>query len=160
MNRHEFAFMPSKRRERKRIAAATLAGVCALGALTLLATLASAAGQPVTVGEVQRAALSFAAANGDASPASAEFVQGSRLAVLAKTMQPFEDTDRPVFAVQLEGHFVGRSATRPYGSPPPTGRYLLLLFDAETVDILDWSLGPRRANLSLVGAVQPLPTRP
>jgi len=59
--------------------------------------------------------------------------------------------DGNVYAVALEGQFVGYTATRsPRYSGPPEGRHLLLLYEVTTRRLTDWSLTNTAPNLEQI----------
>jgi len=103
-------------------------------------------------------ALEFAAQNGEPNPTNLRVVAGPRLRVVEVLMGgAIVDTDQDVYVVALEGNFIGFSATRSPRSPGPLrGTHLLLVYDAETKKLWDWSLNDRPAPLHFIATPIPI----
>jgi len=141
-----------------------LAGACISGTLLAAAGLSYAVGganrvvDPPDASELatlRRETIEFAARNGEPSPTKLRLVTGTRRQVVAALMGgSIVDSDQDVFAVAMEGDFVGYAASRsPRHPEPPTGRYMLIVYDATTLKIWDWSLTREPAP---IGVLAPL----
>jgi len=64
-------------------------------------------------------------------------------------------TERQVILVSLDGDFVGRAASVPFGAEPPRGTNLLLIYDPVAARIVSWGIrpAPPAAPLSTLGTV-------
>jgi hypothetical protein len=138
-------------------AAAALASVLALA--SGLATTGCAGppprpGSPATAGSpVPAPAIArltaiggrAASANGDPAPLWMTAVLTTHAkALTSATPGDFVpgDGDVPVFLVTMRGNFVASAASRPAGAAAPTGRYLSIVVDARTFQVLDSGLSP------------------
>ena len=63
--------------------------------------------------------------------------------------------DRPVWVIRAHGDFVNHRAARP-GQAPRRADTLLVMCDADTLDVVDWRTGPPRADLTALGPTYPL----
>lgn len=111
------------------------------------------AGPPSTA---ERAALKtmatdFAARSGEPSPSDGQVVGSSRVAAVEAVMGEQIYSDQPVYVVTMHGHFVGYMAHMRPGAPPPTGTDVTLVVDANTNELLDWSISDRPSDLSTLG---------
>jgi hypothetical protein len=61
-------------------------------------------------------------------------------------------SDQPVYLVQMEGRFTVEGPI-PAGVEPPSGSTLWFLLDAETKQRLDWGVGLKPEDLSVLGEV-------
>ena len=138
-------------------AAAALA--CVLALVSALATAGCAAsptgagspagaGSPVPAPAIPRLtaiASRAATADGDAAPSQMTAV----LTTHAKALTSATPGDTipgaggvPVFLVTMRGHFTATAASRPPGAAAPTGRYLSVVVDTRTFQVLDSGLSP------------------
>ena len=53
-----------------------------------------------------------------------------------------------VFLITMRGHFAANAAPGPPGAAAPTGRYLSLVVDAKTFQVLDSGLSPKPPPVS------------
>ncbi|MGH3255556.1 MAG: hypothetical protein ACRDOU_09140 [Streptosporangiaceae bacterium] len=56
--------------------------------------------------------------------------------------------DVPVFLVTMRGNFTAYGASGPPGAAPPTGRYLSIVVNAKTFQVLDSGLSPNPPPVS------------
>lgn len=140
--------------------ALVLAGLAAFLVIVVSAQSGSRAIEPPTAAELAKIrahALREAALNGDPNPADASYVATTRKRINAADGSGTEvSSDEEVYAVLLRGNFVAHGASRPSGAPPPRGQYLVVVYDAETLDVTDFILGDRPMRLSEVGTPHPL----
>ena len=139
--------------------AAAAALACALAMASGLATAGCAgppprAGSPATAGSpVPASAIPrltaiggrAAAANGDTAPLWMTAVLTTHAkALTSATPGDFVPGtgDIPVFLITMRGDFVASAASRPAGAAAPTGRYLSIVVDAATFQVLDSGLSP------------------
>jgi hypothetical protein len=115
---------------------------------------------PATPGQLatfKSTALEFAQANGDANPTHGELVGATRAPAVALLMNGAGvDADANVYAVQLQGRFTGYQLPQPSGAPPLKGRFLTIVYDASTGDLLDWGISNQRHELTALGSPQAL----
>jgi len=142
-----------------------VAGVTLAASALTIAGLATARSESRAVGSptedqlvaIRAKALEFAAANGDSSPSVLRAVAGTRNAVVKATMRGATvDTDQPVFVVEIQGDFVAHGASVPPGHPQPRGSHLLLVFDADDLELTDWAVTRMPTDLSVFGPPIPL----
>jgi hypothetical protein len=153
--------MKAKRRWQPTIIGVTVVALAAIG----LVVARRSDGQEVPTltpaqAELLKAqAFAFSAASGEPAPRDAQVVGGKRKAVVAGITGGAEvlDSDQGVFAIRLQGNFTVYQASRPHGSPPPRGRFLVLVYDAGTNELTDWSLRDEPPDLSKIGKPEPLP---
>jgi hypothetical protein len=144
--------------------AAAAALACALALASGLATAGCArppprAGSPATAGSpVPASAIPrltaiggrAAAANGDTAPPWMTAVWMTAVltthakALTSATPGDFVPGtgDIPVFLITMRGDFVATAASRPAGAAAPAGRYLPIVVDAATFQVLDSGLSP------------------
>jgi hypothetical protein len=123
---------------------AVAAGLAAAGC----ATSPAAAGSPVPARAIARLTLiadRAARASGDAAPAWMTAVLTTHAKALTSATPgdfvPGGGRVR-VFLVTMRGRFVANAAPGPSGAAAPTGRYLSLVVDATTFQVLDSGLSP------------------
>jgi hypothetical protein len=137
----------------RRPARAAAALACGLAMVSGLA-VAGCAGSPAGAGSpVPAAAISrltvigsrVAKANGDSAPLWMTAV----LTTHAKALTSATPGDFVpgaggvlVFLVTMQGHFAANAAPGPPGAAAPTGRYLSIVVDARTFQVLDFGLSP------------------
>jgi hypothetical protein len=114
----------------------------------------SAAGSPVPAPAISRLtviASRAAKANGDSAPSWATAVLTTHARALTSATPgdfiPSADGTL-VFLVTMRGHFVANAAPGPPGAAAPTGRYLSVVVDARTFQVLDSGLSPRPPPVS------------
>ncbi len=138
-------------------AAAALACVVAVVSGPVVAGCAAsppAAGWPVPASAIPRLtviASRAAKANGDAAPLWMTAVLTTHAKALTSATPgdfvPGADGVR-VFLITMRGHFVASAAPGPPGAAAPTGRYLSLVVDAKTFQVLDFGLSPKPPPVS------------
>jgi hypothetical protein len=128
-----------------------------VGVAFVVAVWATArAGSQDDFGKVRAAALELARQAGDDDPSQASFVLSTRREanrVLFGTRMV--EADVRVYVVAFRGHFV-ESGPRPPGSDAPTGRYLTVLVDASSAQLLDHAVSMRELDISRLGPPVPL----
>jgi len=127
------------------------------GSITLACMLAAAgcgraqgaAGAPVAasaIGRLTALAHRAAAANGDPAPAWITAVMTTRAKALTSATPgdfvPGSDQVR-AFLITMCGHFTAKEASRPPGAKAPAGRYLSLVVDVKTFQVLDFGIAPK-----------------
>jgi hypothetical protein len=147
------------RRLRILLPVAVLASAAVLGVAFAGAQQTVTKGPPpptaAQVAALKTAALAFAKANGDPRPLRGELVGGTRSDAVGLLMNGAGvDTDPDVYAVQLEGDFIGNQFPQPEGAPPLKGRFLTIVYDATTGDLLDWGISNQRHDLAALGQSQ------
>jgi hypothetical protein len=114
------------------------------------------AGSQDDFGKVRAAAFELARQAGDDNPRDANFVLSTRReanrVLFDATMV---ETDVRVYVVAFRGHFV-ESGPRPSGTGAPTGRYLTVLVDASSAELLDHAVSMRELDISRLGPLVPL----
>jgi hypothetical protein len=107
---------------------------------------------PAEIQRLEADALAFAKMNGESAPDGGVIVSGNRGEVVSATMGGAQvDTNQDVFVVRLHGSFVGYEAPRPAGVAPPHGSYLEIVYDAQTMELTDWSLSAQPQDLTRFG---------
>jgi hypothetical protein len=107
---------------------------------------------PAEIQQLKADAVAFAKANGESAPDGGVIVGGNRGDVVSATMGGAQvDTNQDVFVVRLHGNFVGYEAPRPAGVAPPHGRYLEIVYDAETKQLTDWNISAQPQDLARLG---------
>jgi hypothetical protein len=106
---------------------------------------------PISEAQAVETAKQVAAANGEPSPADGVVTKSRRQAAQKVVAGANVDSDEDVYLVELHGQFVGYMASVPAGAPLPRGGTVVVTIGSETGEILDWSLGDRRADLSKLG---------
>jgi hypothetical protein len=127
--------------------ACVLAGVSGLAAAGCAGSRAGAS-SPVPAPAIPRLTAignRAATADGDAAPLQMTAVLTTHAKALTSATPG--DTipgagDVPVFLVTMRGHFAATAASRPPGAAAPTGRYLSVVVDARTFQVLDSGLSP------------------
>jgi hypothetical protein len=135
------------------LARAAAALACILAVVTGLAAAGCAesparAGPPVPASAIPRlTAIGSRAATADADAAPLQMT-----AVLTTHGQALTSATPgdfipgtggvPVFLVTMAGHFTATEASRPPGAAAPVGRYLSIVVDARTFQVLDAGLSP------------------
>jgi hypothetical protein len=113
-----------------------------------------ATGQSVlTEPQIKQLAVAFAAANGDPTPSSMEYVEGSRqqlvLALSRGTVSVPNTED--VFAVVMQGNFVA-NVSGP--GAPPSGSVLTMVIDSTTGELVNFGIQKSVPPLAGLGTVQ------
>ncbi len=145
-------------------AAAAAAGLAVAGCVGS----ALAAGSPVPASAVpQLTMIASRAAKADGDPAPSQVT--AVLTTHAKALTSATPGDFVpgsggvrVFLVTMRGHFVAYDASVPPGAAAPAGRYLSLVVDAKTFQVLDLGLGPKPPPVppASLGPVTYLTVRP
>jgi hypothetical protein len=89
-------------------------------------------------------------------------IDGSSHATAVRvTMGDVVEGNQPVWVIQVEGstQFVCNACSRLAGAVAPRGRFLTLVVDATTLQVLDDGIGPTRAHLGQLGPVIDLVSR-
>ena len=129
------------------LARAPAALACVLAVVTGLAA-AGCAGSPGGAGPpVPASAIPRLAATADAGAAPSQMTAVLTTHVKALTSATPGDFipgtgGVPVFLVTVQGHFTATEASRPPGAAAPAGRYLSIVVDARTFQVLDSGLSP------------------
>ncbi|MGD0166068.1 MAG: hypothetical protein ABSC51_02100 [Gaiellaceae bacterium] len=102
--------------------------------------------------------LDVSAAFGDPTPTSIVYVQTRRKAANAALSGDIVDTDQKVDVILATGNFDASAPFPPPGrkGPPIEGKYLSLVVDDATGEILDTGVSISKPDLSQLGQVQPL----
>jgi hypothetical protein len=135
------------------LARAAAALACVLAVVTGLAAAGCAgssagAGPPVPASAIPRlTAIGSRAAAADAGAAPLQMTAVLTTHVKALTSATPGDFvsgpgGAPVFLVTMRGHFTATEASRPPGAAAPVGRYLSIVVDARTFQVLDSGLSP------------------
>jgi hypothetical protein len=112
------------------------------------------AGSPVPASAISRLtaiASRVAKANGGSAPAwtTAALTTHAKALTSATPGDIVPGADGVlVFLVTMRGHFVANAAPRPPGAAAPTGRYLSIVVDAKTFQMLDFGLSPQQPPVS------------
>jgi hypothetical protein len=140
-----------------RVAGLLAATALAWAAVTTAAGCAGparAAGSPVPAPAVPRLAAiasGVAKADGDPAPSQVTAVLTTRAKALTSAtpgdLVPGSGGLR-VFLVTMQGHFVAGDVSVPPGAAAPAGRYLALVVDASTFQVLDFGLSPNPPAIS------------
>jgi hypothetical protein len=87
--------------------------------------------------------------------ATAEAVRSTHARAVRVTMGDLVQGNQPVWVIQVEGstQFVCNACSRPAGAAAPRGRFLTMVADAATLQVLDGGIGPTRADLGQLGTV-------
>ncbi len=96
---------------------------------------------------------------GERSPSDLRSVQttlGSAAQLISGNRVGSRDAGIPTVLISATGHFVDDAADRPRGQPAPTGTSLVLLFDAQTGQLLGISISGVPPDLSALGTPAPL----
>lgn len=105
------------------------------------------------IATLRTSALAFAGRNGEPKPIRGELVGGTRASAVALLMNGAEvDTDPDVYAVELEGKFTLYQLPVPANAPIPTARFLTLVYDARSDQLLDWGFSNDHRDLSGLGS--------
>jgi len=125
-------------------------------------------GEPVpssAVPELDAIAASFARENGGTRPQWVSAVLTNHVRALQSALPG--DTERKlagvtVYLVTMEGHFIGYEASLPAGAALPTGRYLSIVVNARTFQVMTWGLSPKAPTVApaSLGPVRYLVGRP
>jgi hypothetical protein len=107
------------------------------------------------IAKIRTVALNVAAANGDATPTGLTLVPTTRKAINALNGGSVVNTDEDVYAVTLHGDFTAYGASSP-GDTLPSGHLMILVFDAETLEIGDFILGDYPIDATQLGKAIPL----
>lgn len=119
------------------------------------------AGEPISAAAIPalaRVAADFAARHGDPSPVSITAVASRRGEAVEYASRGNQIMDRradPVYLVRMEGEFSIFDVPRPRRAPVPTGRFLFVVFDPQTLGRMDISLSgsDHRPPMSMIGPV-------
>jgi hypothetical protein len=114
------------------------------------------AGSQDDFGKVRAAAFELARQAGDDNPSDASFVLSTR----RKANRVLFDTTMVeanvrVYVVAFRGEFV-ETGPRPSGTAAATGRYLTVLVDASSAELLDHAVSTRELDISRLGSPVPL----
>jgi hypothetical protein len=135
------------------LARAAAALACVLAVVSGLAVAGCArspagAGSPLPAPTISRLTViggRVAKANGDSGPLWMTAVLTTHAKALTSATPgdfvPGAD-GVPVFLVTMRGHFAANAAPGPPGAAAPTGRYLSIVVDARTFQVLDFGLSP------------------
>jgi hypothetical protein len=139
--------MAARRPARAAAALACIVAVLAALAVTGCAGPARAAQVPATaVSQLTAAARRAATANGDPAPKWATAVVTTRAKALTSAT-PGDSipgaAGTQVFLVTILGRFTAYDSSPPSGGALPTGRYLSLVVDARTFQVLDTGLSAK-----------------
>ncbi|WP_158895288.1 hypothetical protein [Amycolatopsis anabasis] len=110
---------------------------------------------PPTPSMLLETATRLAAANGEEHPANIQYVATDRQALTSIDGTRPKSND-PVYLVQMTGNFVGYAASVPRGSKPPKGNVLTATVDANTGQMLSWSILLTPHDLSQFGTAATL----
>ena len=108
----------------------------------------------VTAGALHNFALSFAATNGDSSPATAEAVATDRMSALS-VADPGDivvDVNPPSYLIIMTGGFTAL-AKGPPGAAAPTGPVLWVVVSASDYSVEDFGLSMSIPNIASLGPV-------
>lgn len=147
--------VPSRLRFRRQT---LLAGVVLAAALAAI-TGATKAGSQDRVAEVRAAAYQFARSSHEPNPTPGEIIRTTRATANALLFVGTEvETDQPVYVVTMRGNF---ETLVPVFAPDAPGarrpsRFLTLVYDAETVEVVDWAVTYTPSDLTSLGLPQPL----
>ena len=113
------------------------------------------------VPELARVATDFAARHGDSHPASITAVasrRGRAVEYASPGNQIMDRRDDPVYLVRMQGEFSLFDMPRSHLAPVPTGRFLFVVFDPQTLGSMDISLSSsdHRPPMSTLGPVTDL----
>lgn len=120
------------------------------------AATAQVSGGPISEEQAVEVAKRVATANGESSPSDGLVTRSRRQTAQEVVTGANVDSDEDVYVVELHGRFVGYMASVPAGAPLPKGGTVIVTIGSETGEILDWSLGDRRPDLSILGATRAL----
>lgn len=111
---------------------------------------------PGALAAIKAVGLRLAALNGSTNPTGGlVYSSGHVLAQTVLTGDTVTD-DRAVFSVVLHGHFVAYEVRGPHGEVP-AGSILAITFDANTLEVTDWSLQSMvRGDINALGSGTPL----
>jgi hypothetical protein len=107
----------------------------------------AAAGPPAFVAQV---AMKIARMDHDQA-ATAQAVLTNRQAAVALESQDRIKENQDVYYVVLHGHFVDDMAFLPSGASPPTGNTIGITIDAQTQEILDFSISNKVPDIARLG---------
>lgn len=148
-----------------------VSGVAILSSLAIMVAHGVARGEAPRLsasqeGKVAQDTRSFAGANGESVPVEMRAVLTTRQKAVDLIMHGDRvDSDDSAILVLARGHFIGYQMEQPpqvaSASGPPKGDVLLIVYDARTGRLLDWTLrdtmrGDRLPNLPSLGAVTSL----
>jgi hypothetical protein len=102
-------------------------------------------------------AFRVAAADGDDSPAGAQYVLTTRRAAAGVTSGSWIEADEEAYLVVLCGSFVHTNYTGSPGSSAPRGTVIHFTVDPVTHHIYDYGIRDRTPDLSTLGRVDDLP---
>jgi len=108
--------------------------------------------------ELARVATEFATRHGDSHPASITAVaarRGRAVEYASMGNQIMDRRDDPVYLVRMQGEFSLFDMPRPHRAPVPTGQFLFVVFDPQTLGSMDISLSgsDHRPPMSTLGPV-------
>jgi hypothetical protein len=106
--------------------------------------------------QITQIAQSYTAGLGDPSPESIQYVATDRQAAIAATSGGSVDSDQPVYLVVAIGKFAAQGVAPPGSTTVPTGSVMILVLDAQTLDITDWGVTTIVPKLTPLGQVQNL----
>ncbi len=106
----------------------------------------------------------YAHANGESAPRNGQLVVATMGTATTKLLgyedpddaQPLSDPTDPVFVVRVSGDFIRNKMPHPLRFvPPPHGRYMYFVFEAQTRELRVLAISNRDEELSQVGTPQP-----
>ncbi|TYB62639.1 hypothetical protein FXF51_24680 [Nonomuraea sp. PA05] len=98
-------------------------------------------------------ARQLAEAHQEQDPRNLRYIVSTRQAALAATTPSRPVGDASVYVIQMEGSFERRLRHR---EEPLRGRFMMILVDAETGQVTDWSISAQPFDLSELGQALPL----
>jgi len=116
-------------------------------------TAEPAAGAPpdaLAVQAMRAMSYEFAALNGEKAPKAGAVYASTRVAAQKAISDAIVDTDQPVFVAVFHGDFIGYQAKVP-ANQLPTGKVMMVTFDAETLAVTDWGLAQQDPNTAVLG---------
>ena len=132
------------------------AGACVVAAIVVATGFATTRGQrrasppgPETIAQLRAKTVDWASQNDEPRPGGGRVVATTRNSFYGGNV----DSDQPVYVVQVHGRFVGYRFPTPRGKPLRRGTVLVLVYDAQTLEITDWELQPADHDLSAYGDV-------
>lgn len=149
----------SKLRQRRMTLYASVAGIAVAVAMTVLATVPSAASAtpspPIpaqAVAALKTNMFQLARYMGDAQPASIQAVFTTQAKAL-ETATPGDmvpgSANQPAYLVVMTGNFKDTNAIVPPKAPIPAGRYLAVTINPSTFEVMDLSIGNHRPPVPL-----------
>jgi hypothetical protein len=110
----------------------------------------------MVLAQLRAIAHDVASRNGDSSPSDGVVFSVSRIRAMDATHGGSVDSDQPVFVVRLHGKFTAYDARVPPGQDFPHGHVMIIVVDATTRQVTDWSVGDVEPNDSALGVSEAL----